>query len=125
VSSFLEPEIWGTVQLGAVITVVDAEQALALSDDEARLARAQVAGGDLVILNKVDLVAPAKLASAVELVLQLVGRRATVSVSGLWGDEMPRTHLVFIARLGTVNFAAVEAALARCVASADREPVLP
>src|SRR5210317_1237444 len=61
VSSFLEPEIWGTVQLDGVVTVVDAEQALTLPDEEAELARAQVAGGDLVVLNKVDLVDAARL----------------------------------------------------------------
>jgi G3E family GTPase len=56
VKSFLEPDIWGTVQLDSVVTVVDASQALILSQDEGRLARAQVAGGDLILLNKVDLV---------------------------------------------------------------------
>ena len=56
VKSFLEPGIWGTVQLDGVITVVDAEQSLELPDQEARLARAQVAGGDIILLNKVDLV---------------------------------------------------------------------
>jgi G3E family GTPase len=232
VSSFLEPEIWGTVQIDAVITVVDAEQALALPPEEAKLARAQVAGGDLVVLNKVDLVDEAKLAqvrvwvreirsgvpvfetsqcrlpmeillgtdgarlaklaSAVEpvldvhvhdgsttteahghehdrehalafdtwtyasdtpmelgmlqqvlthlpetvfrakgfihaiekpqrrLVFQLVGRRATVTVSGPWADETPRTRLVFIARRGAVNVAAVEKALNGCKASAKQ-----
>jgi G3E family GTPase len=219
VSSFLEPEIWGTVQLDAVITVVDAEQVLTLPAEEAVLARAQVAGGDLVALNKVDLVDEAKLArvrawlqevrpgmpvfetsqcqlpmeiligpevarrvervsadeSSVDvhvhdhehtlafdtwaftsdapmelgvleqvlkhlpetlfrakgfihasekpqrrLVFQLVGRRATVSVSGPWGDETPRTRLVFIARRGTVNFAAVEKALSGCEARSHR-----
>ena len=61
VNSFLEPEIWGTVQLDGVVTVVDAEQALTLPDEEAGLARAQVIGGDLMVLNKVDLVDEAKL----------------------------------------------------------------
>jgi G3E family GTPase len=235
VSSFLEPEIWGTVQLDGVITVVDAEQTLALPPEEAKLARAQIVGGDLVVLNKVDLVdaaklaqvrdwlreirpgmpvfeasqcllpmeillgtdgaRPAKLPSAVEpaldihvhdgsttteahggehdhehtlafdtwsyasdtpmelgllqqvlthlpatvfrakgfihaveksqrrLVFQLVGRRATVTVSGPWGEQTPQTRLVFIARRDTVNVAAVEKALNGCKASADRRAV--
>jgi G3E family GTPase len=233
VSSFLEPEIWGTVQLDGVITVVDAEQALALPAEEEKLARAQVVGGDLVVLNKVDLVDEVKLARvrtwlrqikpgvpvfetsqcllpmeillgvdaaraekpafasepaldvhildgatpteacdhvhdhalafdtwafmsdapmelgvlqqvlthlpetvfrakgfiyAIEkpqrrLVFQLVGRRATVSVSGPWGEEPPRTQLVFIARRGTVNVAAVEKALNGCRATADQGSV--
>jgi G3E family GTPase len=229
VSSFLEPEIWGTVQLDGVITVVDAEQTLDLPDEEAALARAQVVGGDLVVLNKVDLVDAARLGQvrdwlrelrpgvavfetsqcqlpmeillgidatrpaarvsagespldvpvhesssaggghddvhdhdhtlafdtwtfasdtpmelgvlqqvlthlpetvfrakgfihAIEkpqrrLVFQLVGRRATVTVSGLWAEETPRTRLVFIARRGTVNVAAVEKALNGCKAA--------
>jgi G3E family GTPase len=237
VSSFLEPEIWGTVQLDGVVTVVDAEQALALPPEEAALARAQVAGGDLMVLNKVDLVAEANLAQvrawlqkirpgmpvfetrqcqlpmeillgtnkaraakvaspdgpaldvhvhegsstenthdpphahdhtlafdtwtfasdtpmemgvlqqvlthlpetvfrakgfihAIEkpqrrLVFQLVGRRATVTVSGPWGDETPRTQLVFIARRGTVNVAAVEKALKGCQARLDHETCGP
>jgi len=232
VSSFLEPEIWGTVQLDGVVTVVDAEQALALPDEEARLARAQVAGADLLVLNKVDLVDAEKLdevknrireikpgvptfetcqcklpmeillgtgriprASAADpaldvhvhdgsaattaqdgehahdhdhtlafdtwtfesdtpmetglleqvlthlpetvfrakgfvhavekphrrLVFQLVGRRATVSGGEPWGDESPQTRLVFIARRGTVNIAAVEKALRGCKAPANRK----
>ena len=232
VRSFLEPEIWGTVQLDGVITVVDAEQVLGLPAEEAKLARTQVAGGDLVVLNKVDLVdeatlvkvrdwlqeirpgapvfetsqcqlpmaillgidatPPAKQESkggsaldvhvhessfagdahghahdhdhtlafetwsfesnvpmelgvlqqvlthlpatvfrakgfihAVEksqrrLVFQLVGRRATVTVSGPWGEQTPQTRLVFIARHGSVNVAAVEKALTGCQATAQR-----
>jgi G3E family GTPase len=229
--SFLEPEIWGTVQLDGVITVVDAEQVLGLPAEEAKLARTQVAGGDLVVLNKVDLVdaatlakvrdwlqeirpgvpvfetsqcqlpleillgpdgaRPGKVASpdgpvldvhvhesssggdahdhdhtlafetwtfasdipmelgvlqqvlthlpqtvfrakgfihAIEkpqrrLVFQLVGRRATVTVSGPWGEQTPQTRLVFIARHGTVNVAAVDKALNGCRAlSEHRSP---
>ena len=230
VSSFLEPEIWGTVQLDGVVTVVDAEQALTLPDEEAGLARAQVIGGDLMVLNKVDLVdaarleqvknwlreirsgvtvfettqcrlpmeillgtdrtPPATTASAADpaldvhvhdgspasaahdgdhapdhdhalafdtwtyasdtpmafgllqqvlthlpetvfrakgfvqavekphrrLVFQLVGRRATVSAGEPWGDDTPQTRLVFIARRGTVNIAAVQKALNGCKA---------
>jgi G3E family GTPase len=227
VKSFLEPEIWGTVQLDGVITVVDAEQALDLPAEEARLARTQVAGGDLIVLNKVDLVDTATLAGvrnwidgvrpgiqvfdtvqcrlpleillgvgamiagntgvaagledhvhevgtsseapdhdhghdhgddhdigfdtwtytadaplamvwfqeiithlpstvfrmkgfvhSVEeperrTVVQLVGRRATLTPSRPWGTEEPRTRLVFISRSDTVNYPAIEQALDR------------
>jgi G3E family GTPase len=235
ISSFLEPEIWGTVQLDGVITVVDAEQVLDLPAEEAALAHVQVVGGDLVVLNKVDLVDAAKLGQVKDwlreirpgltvfetsqcrlpmdvllgidgarpetvasdanrpldvhvhdgsplrnvhggahdhdhtlafetwsyasdtpmefgmlqqvlthlpetvfrakgfvyateksqrrLVFQLVGRRATVTVSGLWGDETPRTRLVFIARHGTVNIAAVEKALNGCKALTEQRAV--
>jgi G3E family GTPase len=234
VTSFLEPQIWASVQLDGVVTVVDAEQVLALPDEEARLARAQVAAGDLVVLNKIDLVDAAALVhvknwlkeiqpgvpvfetsecrlpleillgaerihsaaaassadpdldvhvhegspsakahhgdhahghddhtlvfdtwtytseepmmyglleqvlthlpdtvfrakgfiQAVEkphrrLVFHLVGRRATVSAGEPWDDDKPQTRLVFIARRGTVNIAAVEKALNSCRTSAD------
>jgi G3E family GTPase len=217
---------------------VDAEQALTLPDEEAGLARAQVIGGDLMVLNKVDLVDAARLgqvknwlretrpgvpvfetsqcrlpleillgtdrrrtattASAADpvldvhvhdgsaataaaaqdgdhahdhdhalafdtwtyasdtpmafglmkevlthlpdtvfrakgfvqavekphrrLVFQLVGRRATVSAGEPWGDDTPQTRLVFIARRGTVNIAAVQKALNGCKAPANRKP---
>lgn len=232
VKSFLEPDIWGTVQLDGVITVVDAAQALDLPQDEGRLARTQVAGGDLILLNKVDLVdadtldrvhawidgirpgvqvfetmqarlpleillgtgalmpsqrkasadaelgvhvhavsmaagaqhqvhehdehehdehdltfdtwtyiadAPLQMTLmqqilmhlphsvfrvkgfvyAVEepesrMVVQLVGRRATVTPSRTWGAEQPQTRLVFISRHGAVNYPAIEKALNRC-----------
>jgi G3E family GTPase len=221
VKSFLEPEIWGMVQLDAVVTVVDAEQSLDLPIQEARLARAQVVGGDLILLNKVDLVDDEKLAQvhdwinsirpgvqvfettqarlpmeillgtgaagakqleeerdpelavhvhevstshdhdhehellfdtwtftsqmplqltlmqellkhlpstlfrvkgfvyAIEepesrMVVQLVGRRATVTPTRSWGAEPPQTRLVFISRHSTVNYPAIEKALRNC-----------
>lgn len=228
VKSFLEPDIWGTVQLDGVITVVDANQVLDLPWEEGRLARAQVAGADLIALNKVDLVdaeslarvhawidsirpgiqvfetiqsrlpmeillgtggmvptqggagadgelgvhvhevstitspqshahdhedellfdtwtytsdAPLQMALmeqilkhlpstvfrvkgfvyAVEepetrMVVQLVGRRATVTPTRNWGTEQPQTRLVFISRHGTVNYPAIEKAMNRCQA---------
>ena len=65
----MEPMIWGTVLLDGVITVVDAEWLPSCADDEADLAR-QITGGDLVVLNKTDLVDPAGLAAARDRVLQ-------------------------------------------------------
>jgi G3E family GTPase len=228
ISSFIEPEIWDTVQLDGVVTVVDAEQVLTLPAEESMLAKKQITGGDLLLLNKVDLVAAEqlkkvtswleelrpgipilettncnlpinillgievnhedKLAQAKQemldvhvheqaaegaehdhdhdhdhrhtlafetmtfttdiplelgileqimkhmpptvfrvkgfvygkekplrkMVFQLVGRRLTVTVSKLWGDEKPETRLVFIAKNGTVNFAAIQKALNAC-----------
>jgi len=49
------------------------------------------------------------------LLLQLVGRRATLAVKGSWIDEPPQTRLVFIARSNTCSFPAIEAALDRCI----------
>ena len=56
VRAFMVPEIRSTVLLDGVITLVDVEQALVLPDEAMKLARAQVTGGDLIILNKTDLV---------------------------------------------------------------------
>jgi G3E family GTPase len=56
VRAFMVPEICSSVLLDGVITLVDAEQALALPDEAMKLARAQVTGGDLIVLNKTDLV---------------------------------------------------------------------
>ena len=227
IKSFLDPAIWGTVQLDGVITVVDAEQLLALPETEARLARSQVAGGDLILLNKVDRVnaasraqlhtwidqvrpgvqvfetthcqLPMEIVLGVDsdrhlttptpevavhvheiatdqdspdsdhnhdhgphhdllfdtwtfvleeplslewfqqllthlpsmvfrakgfvytieepesrMVVQLVGRRATVSPTRTWGNDQPQTRLVFISRHGTVNYPAIEKALKSC-----------
>ncbi|MGB7490637.1 MAG: GTP-binding protein, partial [Thermoanaerobaculia bacterium] len=48
------------------------------------------------------------------LLLQLVGRRAVLSVNRKWGAEPPRSRLVFIARSGTCDFPAIGQALDRC-----------
>jgi G3E family GTPase len=239
ISSFIEPEIWGTVQLDGVITVVDAEQVLTLPAEESMLAEKQITGGDLLLLNKIDLVAAEQLVKvttwleelqpgipimettncnlpvnillgievnhqdklsqvkqdmldvhvheqAVEgadhkhdhdhdhthtlafetmtfttdipmelglleqvlrhmpptvfrvkgfvygnekplrkMIFQMVGRRLTVTVSKLWGDEKPQTRLVFIAKNNTVNFSAIQKALNGCKALADHRSAQP
>ncbi|MCA9439764.1 MAG: GTP-binding protein, partial [Candidatus Omnitrophica bacterium] len=56
VRSFLEQEVRQSALLDAIITVVDSELVLELSDEEDRLAQAQIVGGDLIVLNKIDLV---------------------------------------------------------------------
>ena len=205
--AFLQPEIRNDVLVDGVLTVVDAEHALSTPDEEAVLARAQVAGGDLIVLNKTDLVDAATLSNVKDwirevrpavqildasycrvpievllgvehlegaspdshaashhhdhgldfetwsyesqhplrlgllqqllnhlpstvfrakgfiyaadkphsrLLLQLVGRRAVVSVNRPWGEATPQTRLVFIARSGTCDFPAIEQALDRC-----------
>ena len=224
VRAFMVPEIRSSVLLDGVITLVDAEQALALPDEAMKLARAQVTGGDLIVLNKTDLVndetrlqvrswieeirpgaqifeaahcslpieillgvhsmdpatatarksyvahghdllpdwrissghhehhhdrlfdtwsyqsnSPLQLALLQQvlrhlpktvyrakgfvyaaekphrrLVLQLVGRRATIAVDKPWEEQKLQTRLVFIARGGTCDFDAIEHALDRC-----------
>ena len=227
VRAFMEPEIRSTVLLDGVITLVDAEQALALPEEAMKLARAQVTGGDLIVLNKTDLVddqtllqvhdwieeirpgvqileaahcsLPLEILFGVHsmdqgtttapkingahghdvlpdlrgiaghhehhhdhmfetwsyesdiplqlgflqqllshlpktlyrakgfvytvekphrrLLLQLVGRRATIAVDGPWEEQKPQTRLVFIAGNGTCNIPAIEKALKGCLAN--------
>ena len=54
VRAFMVPEVRSSVLLDGVITLVDAEQARVLPDEALKLARAQVTGGDLIVLNKID-----------------------------------------------------------------------
>ncbi|MDX2474380.1 MAG: GTP-binding protein [Candidatus Krumholzibacteria bacterium] len=70
VRTFMQPGVWSDVLLDGVITVVDAEQVLEGVNDGADLAR-QVAGGDLIVLNKADLVDAPQLTAARERVLQV------------------------------------------------------
>ena len=49
------------------------------------------------------------------LLLQLVGRRATIAVDSPWEKQRPQTRLVFIAGSGTCNVSAIEQALNACV----------
>ena len=48
------------------------------------------------------------------LLLQLVGRRAVLSVDRPWGDSPPQTRLVFIARSETCDFDAIGRVLESC-----------
>ncbi|WP_197431115.1 CobW family GTP-binding protein [Aliiruegeria sabulilitoris] len=201
--TFLQPDIRNLILIDGVLTVVDAEQALSIPEQERKLATQQVAGGDLIILNKTDLVGPERLTQTrdwivsvnagaqildavqcslpVEIllgvnagdlpdaadahaqdhnhnhhhdeafeswsytsprpirlarlskllnhlppevfrakgfifaadtpdrrhVLQMVGRRAVLSVEQPWGDKVPETRLVFIARSGICNTHAI------------------
>ncbi len=216
VRAFMVPEIRSSVLLDGVITLVDAEQALVLPEEAMKLARAQVTGGDLIILNKTDLVddetrfqvrrwiedirpgvqilesahcslplevllagkingahghdvlpdlreitdhhghhhsqlfetwtyesdiplqlgllqhllshLPKTLYRAKgfiyaaekphrRLVLQLVGRRATIAVDGPWEKQKLQTRLVFISEHGMCNFPAIDKALNDCRAN--------
>jgi G3E family GTPase len=91
------------------ITVVAAEQALALPDEEAGLARLQIAGSDLIVLNKVDLVDIAQLAEVqawikemrpgvqileathCRLPLEILGGQCNRSGNGKIADSQPGT----------------------------------
>ena len=82
VRSLLDPVIWREAALETVIALADAR---ALADDPALiddpLCRAQLAAGDLVALNKADLVTPEELAAARALIARLAPARAIFDVS--------------------------------------------
>lgn len=60
-STFLLPQLRPLVFVDGIITVVDAEQARDLRGEQAVLAMDQIAAGDIILLNKVDLVSQAAL----------------------------------------------------------------
>ena len=231
--SFLQdPEIWDRVVIDGIITVVDAEQALTIPDEEKKLVNAQVKGGDLILLNKADLVSKEVLQNVkswineirpgvqifetimcqlpMEILLgafredspesnsgkslaihvhetkqeeddhhhhdqhhdlmfdtwsytsmkpipishfnellknlpstlfrvkgfiyaadkpqkpilfQLVGKRAILRPTGSWGEDPPKTQLVFIGRHETVNFSAIENALMKFEQFKEEQPL--
>jgi G3E family GTPase len=61
VQTLAYPQLRSQMQLDMVITVVDATRHLQLEGEYARLARAQVAAADLLLLNKTDLVSSEQL----------------------------------------------------------------
>jgi G3E family GTPase len=62
--TFLTPELRPHVALDSILTLVDADQVLALSGQDAILAIDQVAVADIVVLNKADLAGPDGIARA-------------------------------------------------------------
>ncbi|HQZ99766.1 MAG TPA: GTP-binding protein [Thermoflexales bacterium] len=60
-STFLLPQLRQHVFVDGILTVVDAEQARDLRGEQAVLAMDQIAAGDMILLNKIDLVSPAAL----------------------------------------------------------------
>jgi G3E family GTPase len=53
------------------------------------------------------------------MVVQVVGRRATITATRPWGDDKPQTRLVFISELGTVNYPVLKKVLDRCSAKEE------
>lgn len=54
--------------------------------------------------------------SANPLLLQLVGKRATIKPMDSWGNKKPTTELVFIGRHEAINFENLESILLKCLA---------
>ncbi|MCA6078958.1 CobW family GTP-binding protein [Fulvivirga sedimenti] len=75
--SFLQREIRNDVLVDGVLTVVDAEQVLNIPEQEMKLAKQQVGGADLIILNKIDLVDKETL-SEVENWIGTLNKRAQI-----------------------------------------------
>ncbi|MBN3522041.1 GTP-binding protein [Algoriphagus lutimaris] len=75
--SFLQREIRNDVLVDGVLTVVDAEQVLNIPEQEMKLAKLQIGGADLIILNKIDLVNKEKL-SEVENWIGSLNKRAQI-----------------------------------------------
>jgi G3E family GTPase len=59
--TFLMPELRPYVQVDAIVTLVDAEQARDLKGEQELLAMDQISAADILLLNKVDLVSAAQL----------------------------------------------------------------
>lgn len=92
VQTLAYPQLRNQLQLDMVITVVDATRHLQLDGEYARLARAQVAAADLLLLNKTDLVSLEEL----QTLRSALGPHARVHVSvqaelpdALWLDSDP------------------------------------
>ena len=77
VQTLAYPQLRSQMQLDMVITVVDATRHLQLDGEYARLARAQVAAADLLLLNKTDLVDEPQL----QVLREALGRRTRVHES--------------------------------------------
>ena len=77
VQTLAYPQLRSQMQLDMVITVVDATRHLQLEGEYARLARAQVAAADLLLLNKSDLVDAQQL----QALREVLGERTRVHVS--------------------------------------------
>ncbi|CAI8860117.1 cobalamin biosynthesis protein CobW [Pseudomonas sp. IT-P253] len=90
VQTLAYPQLRSQMQLDMVITVVDATRHLQLEGEYARLARAQVAAADLLLLNKTDLVDDPQL----QTLREALGARTRVHASvqaqlpdALWLDS--------------------------------------
>ena len=74
-NTFLLPDIKPLVRLDSILVVVDADQILTLDEENAGLALDQIAAADIVVLNKVDLVAAEELEDVkTELMRRIVPR---------------------------------------------------
>jgi G3E family GTPase len=98
-----DPDLRERVELDSVITVVDAGNFAAQLDDE--IVREQVAFADVIMLNKMDLIAPAAL-NALEQAVHTLNR--TASVITACRSNVPRDSLIGTRSFSLPNLLAIE-----------------
>jgi len=77
-NTFLMPELRSMLALNGILAVADAEQVPQLRGEEAALARLQIEAGDLVVLNKVDLVSKDDLEAVRNKISEIAPRSRTI-----------------------------------------------
>jgi len=70
--TFLMPELQPYVTVDSILTMVDSEQLLTMDEDYMQVAMGQIDVADIVVLNKVDRVAPEKLAEVKAKIAELI-----------------------------------------------------
>ncbi len=58
------------------------------------------------------------------MILQMVGKRASLTLAGEWGDEPPRTQIVMIASHGGLDVEALRTQLEACIVAETRPPAV-
>jgi G3E family GTPase len=71
-NTFMLPEVKPLVRLDSILTVVDCDQLLNLTEENFSLALSQIDVADILVLNKVDLATPEQLTKVRELITQLI-----------------------------------------------------
>lgn len=112
IEALTDPVLWGNVSLDAVLTVVDAEDCLAVParmDDP--LWRAQVTSADLILVTRTDVVDPARVLmqlGAITRAQLLVPDKGTLPIELLLGFGGSHVPHVSGAHVTADRFAAVE-----------------
>jgi G3E family GTPase len=70
--TFLMPELQPYITVDSILTIVDSEQLFTMDDDYLQVAMGQIDVADIVVLNKVDRVAPEQLAEVKAKIANLI-----------------------------------------------------
>jgi G3E family GTPase len=112
IEALTDPVLWGNVSLDAVLTVVDAEDCVAVTarmDDP--LWRAQVVSADLILVTRTDVVDPARVLlqlGAITRAPQLVPDEGSLPIDLLLGFGGSHVPHISVSRVTAARFAAVE-----------------